>query len=442
MSGILYNSVYPWNTTSEPPSCMVPLPFTPDEVAGNWKYGKIKIPPVEKQLPQSITYTFNNVDEFVFPPMKEKHISKDEYIWYQFCPTDTLSAWKSNEQIFKKEHKNRVDRINLPKQFNLKPWEDWDEKNFQRHWNYRNLYNIDELLYKVNLHGFRADDFHSTKNSNRRKIMFLGCSFTFGIGARNEEIWPHLVSEKFDAVNWNMGVGGSSPKLAVMLAEHMFRIGYIPEFVCVNWPSRFRNVLVNRSKFEKMLDSHNDTINETSSMNEQIKKWQAIADAQGMADLFYAESKNDDGFTLPDINPTKFDPKNFNDYPNHTWSYMPSDGTDKENKLLKAVNTTDAFKSQEYLNGTEHELLMFNDLRAKLRFMCKAYGVKLIETFCDSQSHRLALEVHKHEEDWISGTPVDTSVFNFDRARDGSHWGPVTHQIVARLFAERIEKHI
>ena len=41
-------------------------------------------------------------------------------------------------------------------------------------------YKEDQMLYTVNKHGFRGDNF-STKDD---AIMFLGCSFTFGIGVQ------------------------------------------------------------------------------------------------------------------------------------------------------------------------------------------------------------------------------------------------------------------
>ena len=71
------------------------------------------------------------------------------------------------------------------------------------------------------------------------------------------------------------------------------------------------------------------------------------------------------------------------------------------------------------LNGTEQELLVFNDLRTKLVYMCKAYGVKLYETFYDASAHRLALDLYKSELDWRSG--YFHCSLHFDFARDGPH---------------------
>ena len=49
-----------------------------------------------------------------------------------------------------------------------------------------------QMLYTVNKHGFRGDNF-STKDD---AIMFLGCSFTFGIGVPDEDVWCRNVADK------------------------------------------------------------------------------------------------------------------------------------------------------------------------------------------------------------------------------------------------------
>ena len=65
-----------------------------------------------------------------------------------------------------------------------------------------------------------------------KTLMTLGCSFAFGIGVRDNETFASLISKELDAVNWNMGVGGGSSKLQLMIAEHMFRLGYVPDILC------------------------------------------------------------------------------------------------------------------------------------------------------------------------------------------------------------------
>jgi hypothetical protein len=46
-----------------------------------------------------------------------------------------------------------------------------------------------EIEYSFNNYGFRSEEFDTTPS-----ILYLGCSFTVGIGLRIEHTWPYLVS--------------------------------------------------------------------------------------------------------------------------------------------------------------------------------------------------------------------------------------------------------
>jgi hypothetical protein len=92
--------------------------------------------------------------------------------------------------------------------------------------------------YKFNSLGFRCNEF--TQDSS---IMFLGCSFTIGIGLPVESIWPELVSKNLKMNCANLGIGGSSCDTAFRLCH-----GYIdkikPKLVVFMIPpsARFENV--------------------------------------------------------------------------------------------------------------------------------------------------------------------------------------------------------
>ena len=45
----------------------------------------------------------------------------------------------------------------------------------------------------MNEHGYRSNSF---KDKSEYNILTLGCSWTMGVGVRNEAIWPTLVKEK------------------------------------------------------------------------------------------------------------------------------------------------------------------------------------------------------------------------------------------------------
>ena len=63
-------------------------------------------------------------------------------------------------------------------------------------------YDIDEMLYTINKQGWRAPQFR--KEEGKDAIMFLGDSYTFGIGVRDNEVFPHLVAEQLGKINWNL----------------------------------------------------------------------------------------------------------------------------------------------------------------------------------------------------------------------------------------------
>lgn len=72
------------------------------------------------------------------------------------------------------------------------------------------------LTYRFNSHGFRTDEFDSTQS----RFLVLGCSFTFGEGLHQEQIWCELVAKSLDLPCWNLGVYGSSNSSMFRLAEY------------------------------------------------------------------------------------------------------------------------------------------------------------------------------------------------------------------------------
>ena len=449
MIGPVYNTIYPWSTDNEPPLILYPVPKTFDEAEGVsngvWWWGKNRPTRLENQPDSMLRCNgFAKERPYYAPPLtaghKESlmdriHWSKDEYTRFQFCPTDTQATWDNNEKHYKLACKKRQQAIDKGN------WgEDWKETKFQRDWGYRDNYSIDEMLYTVNSYGFRADCFKKTKHSNKKKVMTLGCSFAFGIGVRDNENFASIISKELNAVNWNLGVGGSSPKLAMLLSEHMFRIGYVPDIVCCNWSIIARNVLANKTKFEKMLDVPTNHFVDEKSLKERQEQWKSIAESDDYSDL--GSFRNQEGLHFPDLNPQKED----NTYhTNQTWGYHPQDinapfNIRDLNNLLNTIKNTDTFQAQIRLNRTEQELLDFNHLRTKLVYMCEAYGVKLYETFYDASAHRLALDLYKTEPYWRSGIPFHTGSLKLDMARDGSHWGPKSHEVVANHFLKLIRE--
>ena len=92
----------------------------------------------------------------------------------------------------------------------------------------------DSIEYKFNQYGFRCDEFD--KNNG---VMFLGCSYTIGIGINLKDSFTQVVADYLKLKNINLGIGGASndtlfkvanywveelkPKVVVCLFTHIAR---------------------------------------------------------------------------------------------------------------------------------------------------------------------------------------------------------------------------
>jgi hypothetical protein len=75
------------------------------------------------------------------------------------------------------------------------------------------------ITYKINSHGFRADEFDSGPY-----LLALGCSYTIGIGLPVESTWPYLTAQALSLKCANLAWGGYSSDTCFRLAEY-----WIPE---------------------------------------------------------------------------------------------------------------------------------------------------------------------------------------------------------------------
>ncbi len=68
-----------------------------------------------------------------------------------------------------------------------------------------NYYKETPIEYRCNNYGFRTDDdFNDIDEGN----VFLGCSFTFGIGHHLENTWAYKVNQDIGGKFWNLSQGG------------------------------------------------------------------------------------------------------------------------------------------------------------------------------------------------------------------------------------------
>jgi len=59
----------------------------------------------------------------------------------------------------------------------------------------KNIWGDYDTKYTINKQGYRGKDFQLEKEVYKKRILFLGDSFTFGLGVSDEKIFPNLVEE-------------------------------------------------------------------------------------------------------------------------------------------------------------------------------------------------------------------------------------------------------
>jgi len=146
----------------------------------------------------------------------------------QYCNTKLKWLSMDTEELYKK---------NLNKNRSLLEQHNWIDNPF---------------TYSFNSKGFRCNEFTSNPT-----IMFLGCSFTCGIGLPVDAIWPELVSKALGMRCANLGQGGGSSDTAFRLCH-----GWIdrikPKLVVFLQPPGIRWELVNANSIEFLSGSFGD----------------------------------------------------------------------------------------------------------------------------------------------------------------------------------------
>jgi hypothetical protein len=87
-------------------------------------------------------------------------------------------------------------------------------------------YQKDEIQYKFNSMDYRCDEFTET---SELPILFMGCSYTEGVGLPLNEVWAHHLHKKIVEVTnknipfWSIAKGGTSIDYA---SRRFFELGY------------------------------------------------------------------------------------------------------------------------------------------------------------------------------------------------------------------------
>ena len=256
-------------------------------------------------------------------------------------------------------------------------------------------YPEEELLYTVNEHNFRCQSFD--KPRTKPILMTAGCSHTFGIGIRENEVWGKVLSKKLNYDLWNIGVGGIGADIVRMLIKQFFDNGYVPDLLAVLWPETTRKLLVIPGHADKTLDV---------DITQQIANGRPLPEPSVL--LF-----NGGSFNL----------ENLESFPEHVRNVVKD--------YLRTVEST--------------HLIEFLKNRKEVIELCRARNVKIVEMFASDHP--------KQAFDLASGCSPETNIIipqvkitlaqqglglDWDQARDGMHGGKRSNEIVADAFYDII----
>lgn len=95
------------------------------------------------------------------------------------------------------------------------------------------------IEYRYNQDGFRGSDF----DLQQRALMVLGCSFTFGVGLAEKQVWPWIVAAQLGMPCMNLAWGGCGSDRCFRMAEYWVPRAR-PKYVVMLTPPRGRVELI------------------------------------------------------------------------------------------------------------------------------------------------------------------------------------------------------
>lgn len=101
------------------------------------------------------------------------------------------------------------------------------------------------ITYNLNKCGFRSDDFKSPVDA-----LFFGCSFTFGIGLQDQDVWVNLLKNKLGITGYNLAVPAGSMDAAFRLAYYWIE-NLKPKYVFLLAPLKDRREYFMQNKFTR-----------------------------------------------------------------------------------------------------------------------------------------------------------------------------------------------
>jgi hypothetical protein len=105
------------------------------------------------------------------------------------------------------------------------------------------------IVYDMNEHGYRSN---SLKDKSDYNILTLGCSWTMGIGVKNELIWPtQLVNKIRKGTLFNYGNYGVSTSFIAKTFHKFVSSQFTPDVAFIMWPGFSRRDYIKDDGFFK-----------------------------------------------------------------------------------------------------------------------------------------------------------------------------------------------
>jgi hypothetical protein len=147
--------------------------------------------------------------------------------------------------IYPTRHPNKTFRW-----FNSDVPESYDSKN--------SIYSPEAFNYTFNELGFRCDSFDNMKSADKR-ILFMGCSQTEGIGVPVEHTWANILLRKirkeFPDTNipyWNIGLAGCGYDSMTRAIYNLVDV-LKPQLIFCLFPSPYRREIMKQNEFIRWL---------------------------------------------------------------------------------------------------------------------------------------------------------------------------------------------
>jgi|TARA_A100001011_G_scaffold63968_1_gene64472 hypothetical protein len=311
----------------------------------------------------------------------------------QYIPSDSPSVqlYRGNKDIKEKEGRGRLwdGHADIRLDELAKTWE-CNETD----------YNRNDILYTVNNNGWRCPNMNKEDDA----IMFLGDSYTFGIGVGDEDNFAYKVSQQQGKACWNLGNPGGGNQEIVLLLESFLESGYVPSEVVVLWSEVHRKLIFGGDTFNA--NAHHDPLFYINHSTPQVE--------DPVVGILNQKKINELGMV----------------YSKEVSIFTPMWGGDWT-KDVADDPALPSMKAWAMMHDT-HQWFDFYMIRNNLLNLCKANNIRCTELhilgetalFSHNVDGNSPIQSPNYPPNFIPNAP------NFiDTGRDNAHWGPKSHEI-------------